>query len=451
MSKLLSTLSCFVVTAFLSSLVFASSVSAQETWRPNPQLETAILEEDWATVASLLDGDAALPPPARVVKGHALLSLNKNNDSLCVFLSVSSAGDRQQWDAWSQQFVTEHPNQAIAYYFRGDAFARREQWAQAREAFDKALAIRPQHPLVLNARGVTYAATEQWNLAVDDFAAASEGKASFADAYASRGALYIQKRTGAQGALRWFNRALQIAPEFTLALNGRAAARFALRHWEEARKDFQTAQEQSACTRAIVEDNISRVVQYMNGLGEKPQLAALADSDAGTTLDRRYEALKSNPSQGNTNKFISDLRGQPMAVQEHYFNQVKDFARQNPQWGNTVNQRVEVAKNWNRPGGGGEFWSSLIPKNVDVRTPKGGGGIGGVGLQQNRLDVTRGNFDTATRMQNVVGPGLLGGGVSVNFAAAHFDEGEWPVITQYGLLYPVQSSAPSLDNEGVQQ
>jgi hypothetical protein len=181
----------------------------------------------------------------------------------------------------------------------------------------------------------------------------------------------------------------------------------------------------------------------MQGGAAGIQMAELSGEDAGTTLDRRFEALKNNPSQWNTNRFISDLRGQPLEVQNKYFGMVKDFAGQNQQWSHTMQNRLGNVAHWNRSSGAGEMWSNMIPGNLGVSTPKGGGQIGTGGLGTHQLNVTRGNFDTATRLQQFMGPGLPVGGVTANLENARVDEGDWPVVPHYGLLYRVQAQALS--------
>ncbi|MBI3302861.1 MAG: tetratricopeptide repeat protein, partial [Deltaproteobacteria bacterium] len=136
---------------FLQSAVLPTIASARLAWKADPQLEAAIIKEDWSKVASLLDSDSALPPAARLVKAHAYLVLNRNNESLCLFLSVSSEDDLRQWEEWAQSFAKKNPRGAIAHYFRGDALARLRQWDAALKAFNKTLELHPNHPLALNA------------------------------------------------------------------------------------------------------------------------------------------------------------------------------------------------------------------------------------------------------------------------------------------------------------
>jgi tetratricopeptide (TPR) repeat protein len=97
--------------------------------------------------------------------------------------------------------VTRHPRAPIAHYLQGDALARLEQWDQAVQALQRALDIRHDHYLALNARGAVYAAQSQWTQALLDYDAAIQANATFADAYASRGTLAIQRRQATRGAV----------------------------------------------------------------------------------------------------------------------------------------------------------------------------------------------------------------------------------------------------------
>ncbi len=237
-----------VVAVVLLAVWFAMrlvSLRAESAPGISGYVERAILAEDWTKVTDLLgtvDGGTVSCVP-RLVKAHACLALNRNNESLCLFLSVSSQDELSEWKRWTQNFAGRNPKKAIAQYFRGDGLARLKQWDSALAAFNQALDPNSAHALALNSRGIVYAAREQWNEALLDFVAAAEAQPSFADAYASRGTLSIQRQEGPTGAVRAFSRALEIEPDFALARVGRAAVEMVLGKWDEAEKDLKRAQE----------------------------------------------------------------------------------------------------------------------------------------------------------------------------------------------------------------
>jgi tetratricopeptide (TPR) repeat protein len=204
------------------------------------QLEEAILGQDWEKVISLLPKELEpnLPAPLRLVKGHACLATNRNNESLALFLNSSSDDDLRQWEQWTQAFLAKYPTNHIAHYFAGDAAARVEKWENAMADFNKALQMQPNDTLALNARGTTYCAMGQWDGALTDLNKAVIANKQFADAHTSLGAMWIQRRAGQSGALQSFHRALKLSPDFVLARNGRGCAEFASGDWEKANKTF---------------------------------------------------------------------------------------------------------------------------------------------------------------------------------------------------------------------
>lgn len=418
------------------------AVAAQAVWEPDSPLTASLLREDWEAVTTLLGTDATLPSAAKFVKAHAGLASNQNNASACLFLQVT-VEDVQQWADWSQQFTQQHPEAAIAHYFRGDALARLQQWDGALRAFDQALRLRPNHPLVLNARGVVYAVLGQWDRAVLDLAQATEARPSLADVYANRSTLYIHKKEGADGAWQWANRALALTPDFVLALNSRGCASFALAKWAGAQHDFSTAEQTTQCLGPLVADNVASIVAYMDGQHNPAQLALL-NEEAGTTLDRRFEALQKDPSQWNTNRFVSALRSESPEVQRQYMDQLSQLAVRNTDTGQRISQNLSRITDWNRRGGLGELFSRLIPQNSGVSTPRGSVSVGGLTVQQHQREVTRSNFDTATRLQeSLTGSRLPAGGVTTNLERVYIDAGEWPFVAQYGLLYRVTAQGSS--------
>ena len=229
---------------FMNLLLFVSPVilqpaiaeteSAQAVGR---QVEQAVLAEDWAKAAALLVSvNAQTPSPVlRLIKGHATLALNKNNESLCLFLSASR-DDLAEWEKWTEKFVERNPQNIIAHYFRGDSLARLERWNDALQAFSTF-----EHPLIKNAKGVAYAATGQWDPSLVELTEATILDKNLADAYASIGAMWIQKRDGIRGARKAYAKALNLSNDFSLAYNGLACTDYVLCKWKEANTNYRKA------------------------------------------------------------------------------------------------------------------------------------------------------------------------------------------------------------------
>src|SRR6185503_5193335 len=144
--------------ALVAVFVLANATLCAQVADPTvpPEVEKALLGEDWSKVVELLakvDG-STVSPVLRLIKGHACLALNRNNQAIELFASSANDHDRQEWRTWSQMIAEKYPKQAIALYLKGDAFARSKEWKAADECFEKALYLNPQCYLASNARGV---------------------------------------------------------------------------------------------------------------------------------------------------------------------------------------------------------------------------------------------------------------------------------------------------------
>ena len=401
-------ISCVFVTLLTSITLFvvlSGILNAQSDPLLDQKVKKAILAEEWTKVVDVLGPDSNLTslPVARLIKGHACLALNRNNESLCLFLSVTSEGDLKKWKDWTPQFAKQNPKSAIACYFEGDAFARLEQWDSAVVALGKGLELDSSHVLILNARGVMQSARGDWNTAIKDLTKAAMVCDSLADPYVSLGVIYFQKRTGAtEAALKSFNRALELSPDFALALNGRGCAQFALGEWDSAQVDFEEAGKKTNC---FLPTMLSNLV-YLNdarvdlAMGED---TALAKSKSGMTVDRivgsmtQTQAMKVLPelrSAHNWNKIsegtIGILKGTNLAVY--------DFNR------GLQHQYDVTIKN--------KDWQGALIQGIEHKFPD-------------------------LRTSRITEP--LPGGVSmVEIQQAYVDRGNCPVVTWAGLLYHVK-------------
>ena len=181
----------------------------------DPQLEKAILAQDWEKVIRLLPKEAEpnLPVSLRLIKGHADLATNRNNESHCLFLRVRSERELQEWREWTEAFLRRHPGHAIALYLRGDSWARLRRWEEARACFQQGFRSDPNQALLRNAHGVVCAITQRYDEALEDLCRAAAAEPRLADAYANLGALAIAQREGATGAVTDLDQALAVSKD----------------------------------------------------------------------------------------------------------------------------------------------------------------------------------------------------------------------------------------------
>lgn len=191
---------------------------------------------EWADVERLLVAVTPQSPsaPERFAKGHALLRRNRPTEATDLFLSASALFGLSAWDDWTATFLIGRERNLVARYLRGDALARLGRHDEALAEFDRALALRADDALVLNARATVRATMGAWDDALEDAGAAIKHAPTFADARATFGGmLVLQRDADPEVAAAAFDDALRLASGFALAHNGRACASFASGQLEE--------------------------------------------------------------------------------------------------------------------------------------------------------------------------------------------------------------------------
>lgn len=222
-------------------------------------VEQAVLGERWeeladGLLASVTNDPSTSPSPVlRLIKGHACLALNRNNQSLALFASALNKPDHKAWYDWTAKLPKTRTAEAqsppktalaIAWYLTGDAHARRKEWKAAADCFDEAVKLVPQCYLALNARGVVAHAVGNTLMARLYFVRATKAKEDFADAYASRGTLGVYLHSGGSGRGNgpgeFFRRAKHSSQDRVpvLAAIGLGCAYFGSQQYEQARTCF---------------------------------------------------------------------------------------------------------------------------------------------------------------------------------------------------------------------
>jgi tetratricopeptide (TPR) repeat protein len=283
------------------------------------KLEEALLAENWPETSKLLDGVSddvkkSPNPVLRLIKGHVLLVQNQNNESVCLFLSVTTPEDLQKCRQWAHGFLDRNGDSAIAYYFRGDVASRLHAFDQAIKLFTTGLAKHEGHVLTHNARGVALAHSDdpkQVRLARVDFAVAtSDPSFPLADAHTNIGQFRIQRKDGAKGALRAFSEALRISPEFALALHGRGCVQMVLGEHEKASVDLKAAHENAGCAKAMLSGNLIEIEAFIGGMSKGELLKKLSSKELATSLETAYTDLNNffaDPSQGSWNDVVGGM------------------------------------------------------------------------------------------------------------------------------------------------
>ena len=444
---MLKTLISLIFLIFIPAIIFASE-------RDLEKVEDALVWQEWNKVGEILKSvDTKTDSPVlRLIKGHADLAVNKNNESLCLFLSVISEEELKQWDKWTENFLKRHPESAVAYYLRGDALARLEKWDAALEAFNKALEIEPENALVFNARGVVYAAKGELDKArLDFYKATKKTNVPLADAYCNLGFLNIQKKDGAEGAIRHFTKALEISPDFALALHGRGIIKVILFQIEKAEIDSEKAKKYGICANELFRENFLNFAAYIRGIDKRKLVAMLPKEERekiGMSLKSTLNPLKSESpgfkrfeqslknferfggkpflGQWSFNKIGKSIFYAAPEEREELYKKVDDFLARNP---DLVRHFYEGAK---------DFRHNPLRKfeyNISGKIGKIGGEVK---IPSSTTD--QAYTEIGKRLQDIAAKYLKNqSGVLVSFTETTWDQGEWPFDPYYGLLYGLKS------------
>jgi len=428
-------------------LLSSSGTKAQSVEWVDKYVEEALLTEDWGRVSKILDSvnTRNSSPVIRLIKAHAGLALNRNNESFCLFLSTSSQNDLQRWWEWTEVFVEKNQGKAMTHYFRGDALARLKQWDRALDAFNRAHRLSPRNPLILNARGVVYAAKEEWYKAISDFENASKANESFADAFANRGTVVIHKKAGAEGALKWFSLALKKSDSFALARYELGYIKVVLGETDKGPKEIQDASKELNCLNEIVNKDLVNVAEWLSAK-EKIALAENSSEEVGTTLNRILKDIDSKGDLGGLNK-AARLLGQNPEYSKDFMAGLNGIVGKRPDLASKIGEKINNGFGWTKPdiGGARGFLNILEGFQFGGVLGKDGGKItGGLGFgpfaQQHQIKTNLDNKGWESMLNNFKGPDNIGGATS-QWSNPRLDEGDWPFEPHYGLLYPVKSKA----------
>lgn len=463
------------------------------------ELETAILAEDWARVSSLLSYVDQSYPSAiyRLIKAHANIAVNNNNVALCIFFNASE-DDLVKWDNWTKRFEQKYPGRAIVYYLRGDALARIERYDDALDKLEKALKLNPEHVLSLNARGIVFAAKGDVELARKDFDKAIEimekSNGKLADVYANRATWFIQKKEGAEGAIKRFDKAIRINPEFALALFGRGLMKLILNQNDEASNDLETALQNVGC-----ENPQYYMAHNFWRYGAKAANVDLSElieefKDPGTTLSIEYKEYKKSEESasywGALSNAFRNMKSLPFnqhfadfasnrsiekleqIYRSHGMKGIERFFENNPslksvflsEIGRVANYNVQIEPTQRRTklvldlvNVGASLWAVWDPTLSHKATAAlvaAGAKLGSTvtGLTQ---DWSKSHVEFSKQIFDKFGhPSFQSpaskskpGGVEFDLSKVVWDDGNWPFVECYGLLYGLRSRLLSFPKE----
>jgi len=458
----------------ISACVLLMPAVAHASWFGPQKIQNYLLQQDWQEVASILEpvdlenNSTVL----RLIKGHAFLATNRNNESMCIFLNITSTTQLRTWDKWTEDFLVSHPRSLVAFYLRGDALARLGKWDLAIEAFDNALKIESTNTLVLNARGVAYAAKGELDKArLDLYRAAQKNASCFADVYCNLGFLNIQQKDMAEAAVRYFSKALDISPEFALALHGRGIAKLILND-KKAKRDIETGTKMSNCDtiKDLMVHNEVRYAARVSGMNldiliKEAKMAGTvftkkftdltARADMMGTLSRTFRQLNNLPGNQHLANFFGNRHVESVesiqrtfgneGLEKYYANtNIKDYSISEIKRVGSYNERIQPSQRrvqfvFNTAAVIGGIIGTVHPGGKAAAII-GGAGSAVTGLSQGwssrhaAFKTIINKFDNSSA-HLTVHDSCNPGGVKIDVSQIQWEEGDWPFRAYYGLMY----------------
>lgn len=327
------------------------------------KVTTHALAGDWRQVFELTKGvDLTHPSPVlKLVRGHACLALNHNNEATLLFFGTRDPQQLQAYQEWASGNLAKNPDQPYAHFFTGDAAARLGKWDEALREFDAAIRFKQDFALAYNARGAANALRKDIGAANNDFSRASEIDSRLADTYNSAGYLWVQRKEGgAKGATSAFSKAIENTPDFSLALHGRGCVQLASGHAKVAYDDLRRADTQAPALSPILLENEIRYVAATTGIPHSDLFTAL--SAPGSPFKEREQVLQDLNRSASVRERLKGTPLEPLAAffgENDAVKRVADYnARTNSKMDLPTRQQEQLVsaasrgKVWDSDGGG---------------------------------------------------------------------------------------------------
>jgi len=300
----------------------------------------------------------------------------------------------------------------------------------------------PESPLILNARGVAFACSGSFDRAREDLALASSQFPAMADVYASRGTFILQRRTDPVVALKYFEQSIEISPDYVLALNGRACARLLLHQWDSSAEDFRRVADRLSTEANIMGPMLAAnlaVLQEERGKAVEMLLAELTGMDPGTSINEQVAMFRSlSPAQ---QQIVVDMKANQAAFNGELLS--NSFFPSNATVG--IEGGLKAGVTGVTPYVAGKVGAEFGLRDTTKWNMQGQQQfLEAVSLSHPNLKPREmGNIEAWTlgHMSDYSVFNQPGGVSSKEFGTEPIDEGQWRILSLYGLLYRVTTNA----------
>lgn len=135
------------------SFIFSSAEGAG-LLKEDSKIAESLLAENWQELYNILDSVEITEPSVvlRQLKAYTSRFLNNNQEASNFFGSVTKE-ERKEWQVWVEELAEQHPQNAIALYFKGDmARSVLEDYDLALDAFNQGLKMYPKHSILISGK-----------------------------------------------------------------------------------------------------------------------------------------------------------------------------------------------------------------------------------------------------------------------------------------------------------
>ena len=129
---------------------------------------------------------------------------------------------------------------AVEWVNKGYEAGTANRWEEAKDAFTKAIELKPDYAEAYVKRGVAYGSLSDYQQAIKDFTNAIQLKPDYTEAYYNRGVTYV-KLGNYQQAIEESTKAIQLKPDYAEAYFFRGTTYVILGNYQQAINDYKIA------------------------------------------------------------------------------------------------------------------------------------------------------------------------------------------------------------------
>lgn len=163
--------------------------------------------------------------------------------TLILVLSYLSHGYADVWSnaiSLRTDMIEKYPDNAFAYYWRGDIYYKSRDYVKALIDFDEAIKRDTTKPDFFNGRGNVYRDRNEYDAAIADYTRCLKTDPGFSIAYNNLGILYTHKGNYKEAVVN-YNKSIELSPSFTDAYTNKGNMYYEENNYDSALLSFNKA------------------------------------------------------------------------------------------------------------------------------------------------------------------------------------------------------------------